>query len=135
MKLGQKFFAMGLLALAGLTFAGCSETDKKMDKPETPAGTSDPNAGSNDKPDNASTATSSDFQLVSLKVPNMTCSMCAKSVRDALVNVDGIEKDSIKTDPSEKIVSFKAKKGLDLNSSLAAHADNSHLKDWSVAEN
>ncbi len=135
MKLGQKFLAIGLLAFAGLIFAGCSETVKKMDKPAAPAGTTTPKDGSTDKPENASTATSSDFQMVSLKVPNMHCSMCAKSVRDALVSVDGIEEDSIETNPTKKIVSFKAKKGLDLNSSLAAHADNKDLKDWSVAEN
>lgn len=134
MKLGQKFLAVGLLAFAGLIFAGCGEKEK-MNEPAKPAETSDPGNGSTDKPENASTATSSDFQMVSLNVPNMTCSACAKSIHDALVSVDGIDKDSIETNPAEKIVSFKANKNLDLNSSLAAHADNNDLKGWSIAEN
>ena len=33
------------------------------------------------------------------------------------------------------MVSFKAQKGLDLDAALAAHSDNSHLKDWTKADN
>ena len=70
MKTVQKFFVFSTLMVAALIFAGCGEAEKKpADSGTSSTETSDD--GSGDK-GNASTATSGDFQLVSLNVPNMT---------------------------------------------------------------
>jgi len=134
MKTVQKYFVFGMLMTAGLIFAGCGDTTTGDGggTTEAPAEGSDSSAdGSGTAPDNASTGGSGELQLVSLSVPNMTWAGCAVSVRDALVKVDGIDKDSIDTDTSSKVVKFQAPAGFDLDSKLAEFSDHDHLKGWS----
>lgn len=79
----QGYWVLSLFIVAALTFAGCGDTateggggttttessdDSGSDAAESEDGGSDAKEGS----DNASTETSSNFQNVSLSVPNMT---------------------------------------------------------------
>ena len=140
MKFVQKYSVLSLFLALGLMFAGCGEAGStdggSSDTTEESSEGSGSSEESSEGSDNASTTeVSGEFQTVSLNVPNMTWAGCAASVRSALAEVDGVDADSIETSTGDRLVSFKAKSGLDLDAALAAHKDNAHLKDWSKAEN
>ena len=138
MKTVQKYWVLSLFMVAGLIFAGCGDTGSSDNgdsgaKTEDTGGSGDKEEGSGEKaPDNASTS-AGEFQLVSLNVPHMTWGGCAGPVREALAKVDGIKKESIKTDISSTTVSFEAKSDLDLDKALAEYKDNKNHKlgEWS----
>ena len=72
----QNFFAFGALCVAAMLFAGCGTADSGGGG-GTDAGssttTTETEGGSGGGSDSSSaTVTTGDFQLVSLKVPNMT---------------------------------------------------------------
>jgi copper chaperone CopZ len=115
-RMEMKRFAPVLVAAGfAVTLAGCQ-----------------PTAVSQTPTSNTSQATSSEFTLVTLKVPNMVWGGCAASVRGDLEKIDGVT--DIETDISGRSCSFKVTDpDVDYNSKLAEFAkSNEHLAEYSV---
>lgn len=77
---------------------------------------------------------SGDVQLVTLSLPNMTCPICAKEVRNELAQIEGLS--DVETDVKANTCKFKlADKDLDLQSKLdELAAGNESLKGFKVVK-
>ncbi len=75
-----------------------------------------------------------DVQLVTLSLPNMTCPICAKEIRNDLAKLDGVS--DVETDVSGKSCKFKlGDKELDLEAKLEElAADNESLKGFKIVK-
>lgn len=77
-------------------------------------------------------AATNDANLVTLKMPGMSCPACAASIRGELTKIEGVT--DIQTDPETKICKFRlTDKTVDIKAKLAEISkENDHVAGWEM---